>query len=164
MGPRHLTRQIPSDASFHAVHVRRRCSNLQHGDRVHANVQPVQERSCNQHRYVFFPIRPVKHVLGIHLLGVYTAFAPFAPSSSSSKSFSTLFIQKIVYILANMLTLALGLYKCNSMGLLPMGTGDWLAFETRGPVRENDLNNIGCTWLTLMLHGDVYKSPEISLY
>jgi hypothetical protein len=35
-----------------------------------------------------------------------------------------------------MLTLALGLYKCNSMGLLPMGTGDWLAFETRGPVCE----------------------------
>lgn len=68
-----------------------------------------------------------------------TAFAPFAPSSSSSKSVSTLFVQKIVYILANMLTLALGLYKCNSMGLLPMGTGDWLAFETRGPVRENAL-------------------------
>ena len=68
---------------------------------------------------------------------IRTAFAPFAPSPSSSKSFSTLFVQKIVYILANMMTLALGLYKCNSMGLLPMGTGDWLAFETRGPVREN---------------------------
>ena len=52
MGPCHLTRQVSPDASVHAVHVRRRCSNLQHGDRVHANVQPVQERSCNQHRYV----------------------------------------------------------------------------------------------------------------
>jgi len=73
------------------------------------------------------------------LIHTHTAFAPFAPSSSSSKSFSTLIIQKIVYILANMLTLALGLYKCSSMGLLPMGTGDWLAFETRKPVRENAL-------------------------
>jgi len=77
---------------------------------------------------------PFKNVAAIN-----TAFAPFAPSSSSSKSFSTLFVQKIVYILANMLTLALGLYKCNSMGLLPMGTGDWLAFETRGPSPEISL-------------------------
>jgi len=74
---------------------------------------------------------PFKNVAAIN-----TAFAPFAPSPSSSKSFSTLFAPKVAYILANMLTLALGLYKCNSMGLLPMGTGDWLAFETRGPVRE----------------------------
>jgi len=77
---------------------------------------------------------PFKNVAAIN-----TAFAPFAPSSSSSKSFSTLFLPKVVYILANMLTLALGLYKCNSMGLLPMGTGDWLAFETRGPSPEISL-------------------------
>lgn len=63
-------------------------------------------------------------------------FAPFAPSSSSStsKSLSTLPLQKVVYLLCNMLTLAVGLWKCRSMGLLPTGTGDWLAFETRNPV------------------------------
>ena len=47
---------------------------------------------------------------------------------------STLALQKLVYLICNLLTLALGLWKCRSMGLLPTGTGDWLAFETRGPV------------------------------
>jgi hypothetical protein len=40
----------------------------------------------------------------------------------------------VVYILCNLLTLAVGLWKCRSMGLLPTGTGDWLAFESRGLV------------------------------
>lgn len=64
------------------------------------------------------------------------AFAPFAPSSSPSeaKSWTTLPLQKAVYILCNILTLGVGLWKCRSMGLLPTGTGDWLAFETRGTV------------------------------
>ncbi|PBK67141.1 DUF1077-domain-containing protein [Armillaria solidipes] len=44
-------------------------------------------------------------------------------------------LQKTVYVLCNLLTLAVGLWKCRSMGLLPTGTGDWLAFETRGLVR-----------------------------
>ncbi|KAH9930950.1 DUF1077-domain-containing protein [Fomitopsis serialis] len=63
-----------------------------------------------------------------------TAFAPFAPSSAPPKAFSTLALQKVVYVLCSILTLALGLWKCRSMGLLPTGTGDWLAFETRGQV------------------------------
>ena len=62
------------------------------------------------------------------------AFAQFAPSNSDAKALSTLPLQKIVYVLCNVMTLALGLWKCRSMGLLPTGTGDWLAFETRGPV------------------------------
>ena len=69
------------------------------------------------------------------------AFAPFAPMPSgkkqapNAKALSTLPLQKVVYLLCNLLTLALGLWKCRSMGLLPTGTGDWLAFETRGQVR-----------------------------
>lgn len=68
------------------------------------------------------------------------AFAPFSPMPSDKKripdpkSLSTLPLQKIVYLLCNLLTLALGLWKCRAMGLLPTGTGDWLAFETRGQV------------------------------
>lgn len=27
-----------------------------------------------------------------------------------------------------------GIYKCKTMGLVPMGTGDWLQFETRADV------------------------------
>jgi len=46
----------------------------------------------------------------------------------------TLPLQKLVYLLCNLLTLAVGLWKCRSMGLLPTGTGDWLAFESRGIV------------------------------
>jgi hypothetical protein len=63
-----------------------------------------------------------------------TAFAPFAPTTSSAKSITTLPLQKLVYLLCNLLTLAVGLWKCRSMGLLPTGTGDWLAFESRGLV------------------------------
>ncbi|KAI0713588.1 hypothetical protein C8Q76DRAFT_731831 [Earliella scabrosa] len=74
---------------------------------------------------------PFKNVASIN-----TAFAPFAPASSSPKSLSTLPLQKIAYLVCNLLTLALGLWKCRSMGLLPTGTGDWLAFETRGQPPE----------------------------
>ena len=64
------------------------------------------------------------------------AFAQFAPSKHNPKSLTTLPLQKLVYIACNLVTLAVGLWKCRSMGLLPMGTGDWLAFETRGLVRS----------------------------
>ncbi|KAL0572156.1 hypothetical protein V5O48_009803 [Marasmius crinis-equi] len=67
-------------------------------------------------------------------------FAPFAPvESKAPKSLSTLFLQKLVYIGCNLLTLGVGLWKCRSMGLLPTGTGDWLAFEQRGPPPELSL-------------------------
>jgi hypothetical protein len=73
------------------------------------------------------------------------AFAPFAPGPASSsptaksKSLFTLPLQKLAYIICNILTLALGLWKCRSMGLLPTGTGDWLAFESRGSAPEISL-------------------------
>jgi len=64
-----------------------------------------------------------------------TAFAPFSPSTSNPNSLMTLPLQKLAYVACNMLTLAVGLWKCRSMGLLPTGTGDWVEFETRGQVR-----------------------------
>jgi len=77
-----------------------------------------------------------------NLSGMNAAFAPFAPGPSSSptaKSLFTLPLQKLAYLACNILTLALGLWKCQSMGLLPTGTGDWLAFESRGPSPEISL-------------------------
>ncbi|KAI0933516.1 hypothetical protein AcV5_005641 [Taiwanofungus camphoratus] len=71
-----------------------------------------------------------------NLAAINTAFAPFAPSRAPPKALGTLPLQKVVYFLCNLLTLALGLWKCRSMGLLPTGTGDWLAFETRGQPPE----------------------------
>lgn len=65
--------------------------------------------------------------------GMNEAFAPFAPiSSTDPRNLSTLWLQKLVYMLCSMLPLLVGAWKCNQMGLLPVGTGDWLAFETRG--------------------------------
>ncbi|XP_064466899.1 ER membrane protein complex subunit 4-like [Ornithodoros turicata] len=37
-------------------------------------------------------------------------------------------LQKIVYLFGNLACLALALYKCSSMGLLPTHTSDWLDF------------------------------------
>ena len=90
-------------------------------------------------------------------VGIYThltAFAPFAPSNASNpRSFDTLLVQKIVFILCNCLTLLVGAWKCHQMGLVPVGTGDWLAFEPRGQVRVSS----PCGILA-----DSHQSPEIS--
>ena len=85
------------------------------------------------------------------------AFAPFAPNGVDAKALSTLPLQKIVYFLCNLLTLALGLWKCRSMGLLPTGTGDWLAFETRGSVspHRNDSITIVDTSLFYVASRDI---------
>ncbi|KAF7323257.1 ER membrane protein complex subunit 4 [Mycena chlorophos] len=78
-------------------------------------------------------LSPFKNVAGMN-----QAFAQFAPSTASNpKSLLTLPWPKLVYVFFNVLTLAVGLWKCRTMGLLPVGTGDWLAFETRGTVRNN---------------------------
>ncbi|KZV64091.1 endoplasmic reticulum protein [Peniophora sp. CONT] len=78
------------------------------------------------------------------LAGINAAFAPFAPgtlgaSSPHANDTTTLALQKIVYLGCNVLTLLLGLWKCRQMGLLPTGSGDWLAFETRGLAPELSL-------------------------
>merc|ERR1739848_812650 len=36
--------------------------------------------------------------------------------------------QKIVFVLGNLAGVALAMYKCHSMGLLPTHVSDWLAF------------------------------------
>ena len=36
--------------------------------------------------------------------------------------------QKFVFVLGNLVNVALAVYKCHSMGLLPTHTSDWLAF------------------------------------
>ncbi|KIJ17058.1 hypothetical protein PAXINDRAFT_73780, partial [Paxillus involutus ATCC 200175] len=61
-------------------------------------------------------LTPFKNILGIN-----AAFAPFAPTSSNANSLETLPLQKLAYVACNLLTLAVGLWKCRSMGLLPTG-------------------------------------------
>ncbi|KAH0626272.1 hypothetical protein JD844_001176 [Phrynosoma platyrhinos] len=44
------------------------------------------------------------------------------------ESSSQKFLQGLVYLIGNLLGLALAVYKCQSMGLLPTHASDWLAF------------------------------------
>ncbi|THG99663.1 hypothetical protein EW145_g7220 [Phellinidium pouzarii] len=70
------------------------------------------------------------------LAAINSTFAQFAPSKSDAHALTVLPLQKFAFLLCNALTLALGLWKCRQMGLLPTGTGDWLAFESRGSPPE----------------------------
>jgi hypothetical protein len=61
-------------------------------------------------------------------------FRPFQSLFAMSKAFEAIepgqyqIVQKLIYILGNFVNLAIALYKCHSMGLLPTYASDWLAF------------------------------------
>lgn len=44
------------------------------------------------------------------------------------KSVEGQFVKKLVYVFGNLLCIALALYKCQSMGVLPTHSSDWLDF------------------------------------
>lgn len=138
MGLRHFASEVSSDAGFHALHVRRGSPNLQHGNCIHAPPVAIQECCSDQHRYAHLCVLLLRLLIHTPLAFRTIAFAQFAPGTapSNAKSLTTLPLQKLVYIACNVLTLALGLWKCRSMGLLPTGTADWLAFESRGTAPE----------------------------
>jgi hypothetical protein len=58
-------------------------------------------------------------------LGIQRTFAPFETPGTSGRLWGV----KVVYILTNLLMLALGIWKVNAMGLLPTTRSDWLAWE-----------------------------------
>lgn len=60
-------------------------------------------------------VRPIKA-----LMTIKTIFATIEGNQAA--------IQKFVYFLGNLASLALALYKCQSMGLLPTHSSDWLDF------------------------------------
>jgi hypothetical protein len=89
-------------------------------------------------------------IWSVHII----AFAQFVPSSSKDpKATSTLIGPKLVYALCNLLTLAVGLWKCRSMGLLPTGSGDWLAFESRLPVSAGFYHMHVVEWSLMLIPG-----------
>ncbi|KAH7106240.1 endoplasmic reticulum protein [Auriculariales sp. MPI-PUGE-AT-0066] len=67
---------------------------------------------------------------------INSTFAPYLPTDADKQRQATFILQKLVFVACNLLTLALGLWKCWQVGLLPRGTGDWIAFETRGSPPE----------------------------
>ncbi|PVD20901.1 hypothetical protein C0Q70_19064 [Pomacea canaliculata] len=60
-------------------------------------------------------------------------FRPIQAMLSISNTFKSIEgqqagVQKLVYIIGNLLCLAMAIYKCQTMGLLPTHASDWLAF------------------------------------
>lgn len=61
-------------------------------------------------------------------------FRPLQSMFSMSKAFEAIesgqysILQKLIYLFGNLVNLAIALYKCHSMGLLPTYASDWLAF------------------------------------
>ena len=71
------------------------------------------------------------------MMVIMMAFRPFKTLFSINSTFKALDAnegsmanlgQKIVYVIGNLVNIALAMYKCHSMGLLPTHTSDWLAF------------------------------------
>lgn len=54
--------------------------------------------------------------------------------------------QKIVYFLGNLANVALAVYKCHSMGLLPTHASDWLAFVEPQSRLEYSDGGISLIW------------------
>jgi ER membrane protein complex subunit 4 len=69
-------------------------------------------------------------------------FRPLQSMFTMSKAFEAIepgqysIIKKITYLFGNLVNLAIALYKCHSMGLLPTYASDWLAFETPQEIME----------------------------
>ncbi|CCG80963.1 Putative uncharacterized protein [Taphrina deformans PYCC 5710] len=61
---------------------------------------------------------------------------PFAVFTSldNEATHDRLFFPKVVFVIGQLLSIALGLVKLQYMGLLPTTTSDWLAWETYVPV------------------------------
>ena len=51
--------------------------------------------------------------------------------------------QKIVFVLGNLAQIAVAMYKCHSMGLLPTHVSDWLAFADPMVRAEFGLGGLG---------------------
>ncbi|KIS70426.1 chaperone EMC4 [Mycosarcoma maydis] len=72
------------------------------------------------------------------LRGISTMNSSFDRLSSPGQS---LLLPKILFILCQMAAIALGLYKCWSMGLLPTETSDWLAWrQARTPLEFSPIH------------------------
>ena len=68
---------------------------------------------------IMMAVRPVKTLFSIN--------STFKAIDANDGSISNI-RQKLVYILGNLINIAMAMYKCHSMGLLPTHSSDWLAF------------------------------------
>ncbi|KAI8053938.1 hypothetical protein BDF22DRAFT_682154 [Syncephalis plumigaleata] len=59
--------------------------------------------------------------------------------NAGTRTSNELALPKLVFILMNLLTILLGVYKLSAMGLLPTATSDWLAFMEPKKILEHGL-------------------------
>jgi hypothetical protein len=65
------------------------------------------------------------------IIGINKAFTGL----ESDRISNDLAMAKSTFLFFQMVTIGIGIYKLNSMGLIPNKTGDWLAFEVAPNVR-----------------------------
>ncbi|KAL7421827.1 hypothetical protein Q5752_003598 [Cryptotrichosporon argae] len=75
-----------------------------------------------------------------NILNAFEAFrptpAPRADGTTPAPSYALLIPPMITYVLCQGAVLALGLWKCSTMGILPTGSADWVQFESRNEPPE----------------------------
>ena len=72
-----------------------------------------------------FPIM----IIGMMVFRPIKAMMAYKSSFKMLDADSQAILQKIVWVFGNCLGIAVALYKCHSMGLLPTAPSDWLAFK-----------------------------------
>jgi len=85
---------------------------------------------------VMMMVRPLKT-----LFSVKTTFKGFEVGANGVGV--NIIGQKLVFILGNLANVALAMYKCHSMGLLPTHKSDWLAFADPLVRAEYSLGGLG---------------------
>eukprot|EP01112_Ceratiomyxa_fruticulosa_P002037 TRINITY_DN1217_c0_g2_i18.p1 TRINITY_DN1217_c0_g2~~TRINITY_DN1217_c0_g2_i18.p1 ORF type:complete len:160 (+),score=25.82 TRINITY_DN1217_c0_g2_i18:354-833(+) len=74
-------------------------------------------------------LNPIKAIFGVS-----STFSKFSDGSTP------LFQPKIIYILLNLLSLSVALYKCSNMGLLPTAPSDWISMlQVKQPLEYSTL-------------------------
>jgi len=91
-----------------------------------------------------FPIMMVAMMMVRPVKTLFTVKQTFKPFELGANGVGVnLLGQKLVFILGNLAGVALGMYKCHSMGLLPTHTSDWLAFADPIEQAEVSLGGLG---------------------
>ncbi|KAF7279774.1 hypothetical protein GWI33_006757 [Rhynchophorus ferrugineus] len=80
-----------------------------------------------------FPIMMVGMLLMRPIQAIWATKSTFKMMETSSA-----ILQMLVYVFGHLVNMALALYKCHSMGLLPTHASDWLAF-VEPPIRQEYL-------------------------
>ena len=73
---------------------------------------------------IMMAVRPVKTLFTVN--ATFKALSSGGPEDNAGAASNL--GQKVVFVLGNLVGLALAMYKCHSMGLLPTHASDWLAF------------------------------------